>query len=263
MAVKSVLRTCFILVCMLSRGTAVAAPTLMTDYKTLDVDVPSKLSETSKKSFQRSLVGLYSINSWRTPNIQQPYSQFDALYQIAPQAQQELADLVQEISLVTQTEALLPGVKTKDRAQYKIETELNGDASKITDLARASVVANDIPSLVQAFELMGKEATIVAVKNRFKSPAASGYRDLKVLVKLPKSEMIAEVQFHLDAISTVKNGEEHKIYEQIQLIERTAQVQNRDLSEFELAQINKLRATSTSLYHHAWQQYLQPSNIAV
>ncbi|WP_173424733.1 RelA/SpoT domain-containing protein [Photobacterium sanctipauli] len=257
---KSVLRTGFILLMVFGRGPVVASP--ITDFPELDYEVPSKQSETSKKTFQRSLSGLYSIDSWKQAALQQPYSDFESMYHAAPAAQHELANLINEISLVTETASVVPPVKSKERAEVKINTELNGQVDKITDLARASIVADDIPSLVQAFELMNKEVEIVAIKNRFKSPTESGYRDLKMLVQLPKSKMIAEVQLHLSAISTVKNGEEHEIYEQVQHIERNALAEKRDITEFEKAQIAKLRATSKNLYHDAWQQYLQPVSIA-
>ncbi|WP_428459008.1 RelA/SpoT domain-containing protein [Photobacterium makurazakiensis] len=260
MDIKSVLRTGFILLMVFGRGSAVASP--VASFPELDYEVSSKQSETSKKTFQRSLSGLYAIENWKYNAIQQPYADFEAMYSAAPAAQQELANLISEISLITQTESVVPPVKSKTRAEIKINTELNGQANKITDLARASIVADDIPSLVQAFELMNKEVDVVAIKNRFKTPTESGYRDLKMLVQLPKSKMIAEVQLHLSAISTVKNGEEHEIYEQVQNIERNALSQAREITEFELAQIAKLRATSKNLYHNAWQQYLQPVTIA-
>ncbi len=83
-----------------------------------------------------------------------------------------------------------------------------------------------------------------------------------MLVRLPESQLIAEVQLHLDAISTVKNGAEHEIYEQIQKIERVGLQQNRSISEFERAQIAQLRIVSNNLYQEAWQQYLQPEVLA-
>ncbi|WP_299018023.1 phosphoribosylglycinamide formyltransferase [uncultured Photobacterium sp.] len=260
MDLKSVLRTCFILLFVFGRGPVVAAP--VANYSDPDFEAPSNQSEASKKSFQRSLSGLYSIDSWKDMAITQPYTDFEQLYHQASVAQQELDNLLREVSLITDTQAILPGIKSAHRAKAKIETELQGQTNKITDLARGSLVANDIPSLVQAFELLGKESHVVAVKNRFKSPTDSGYRDLKMLVQLPKSQIVAEVQLHLDAISTVKNGEEHKIYEQIQNIERIGMQQNRKLSEFEQAQIAQLRKVSTKLYQVAWQQYLQPEALA-
>lgn len=84
-----------------------------------------------------------------------------------------------------------------------------------------------------------------------------------MLVRLPESQLIAEVQLHLNAISTVKNGAEHEIYEaNSKKIERVGLKQNRSLSEFELAQITQLRTVSNNLYQEAWQQYLQPEVLA-
>ncbi|EAS66347.1 phosphoribosylglycinamide formyltransferase [Photobacterium angustum] len=262
MDVKSVLRTSFILFCMLSRS-VVAAPAVAPAYTISDQPSPTRLSQASRKSFQRDLSGLYSIKSWKNNNIAQPYDDFVTLYQASTQAQAELANLMRSISLVSSTEALVPAVKSMARAQHKIETELNGQTNKITDIARASLVANDVSSLVQSFELLSKEATIVGVKNRFKKPTASGYRDLNVLVELPQSKIIAEVQLHLKDISDVKNGKEHDIYEQIQKIERLALHQKRPLTEFEEKKIKNLRQESLHLYQTAWQQYLQPNSVAV
>lgn len=260
MDIKSLLRTCFVLVFILGRGPAMAGPVPV--YSDSDYEIPSNHSEASKKSFQQSLSGLYSIDSWRDASIAQPYSEFDQLYLAASAAQQELDTVIREISLLTETQAILPGIKSEHRAKTKIATELRGNTAQITDLARASLVADDIPGVVQAFELLNKEVSVVAVKNRFKTPTDSGYRDLKVLVKLPKSQVVAEVQIHLDAISEVKNGAEHEIYEQIQDIERLAMQEERNLTEFETTKIAKLRAASKNLYQEAWQQYLQPESLA-
>lgn len=257
MNIKSVLRTSFVLFCMVSRSVA-AAPVVTSSFNTHEQTIPTRLTQESRKAFQRNLSGLYSIQSWKHHDLVQPYSQFDQLYLASIDAQSELQQLLQGIGLLSTTSAIIPQVKSPQRAQAKIATELNGQTNKITDIARGSLVADDISSLVQAYELLSKEATIVSVKNRFKAPTISGYRDLNVLVRLPNSQIIAEVQFHLKDISIIKNGPEHDIYEKIQHIERLALQQQRQLSEFELAQINKLRQQSLHLYQTAWQNYLQP-----
>ncbi|MCV5804366.1 hypothetical protein OFN34_36775, partial [Escherichia coli] len=79
-------------------------------------------------------------------------------------------------------------------------------------------------------------------KNRFKKPGPSGYRDLNLLVRLPKTNLIAEVQLHLKAIADVKNGPEHDLYEQIQKLERQASMEKRNLSEIEMASIKNMRS---------------------
>ena len=75
-------------------------------------------------------------------------------------------------------------------------------------------------------------------------------------MRLPKSQIIAEVQLHLEAFSEIKNGKEHDNYQQIQQIERLQLTDNRALSEIELAAISKLRKESQQLYQQAWSQYL-------
>jgi len=76
------------------------------------------------------------------------------------------------------------------------------------------------------------------------------------LVRLPKTNIIAEVQLHLKAIAEVKSGAEHELYEIIQGIERVASAQNRALNDIETAQITSLRRQSLELYQQAWQPYI-------
>jgi len=204
----------------------------------------------------RAWQGLQALGNWRADNLSQPCSELDNLYQRAGQGQQELAALTRLITALSNTEALIPSLKSRARAQAKINGELGGQADRLTDLVRTSVIADDIPSLLRAYATLKEHARIVQVKNRFDEPTASGYRDLNVLVRLPESDLIAEVQFHLRRIAAVKNGPEHQLYERIQRIERHALVQQRPLTDIEQAQIAKLRGISRSLYQHAWQNYL-------
>ena len=93
--------------------------------------------------------------------------------------------------------------------------------------------------------------------NSFKNPTPSGYRDLNVLVELPKSKIIAEVQLHLKEIRKISFGKEHKLYEQRQEIEYLATVENRPLSEIEQGEIERLLLESLNLYKKVWQQYVK------
>lgn len=246
------LRTTALMLLMLSRAPAFAAiPTAPAGEQNRS----GNQNEMCSKAFRHNLSGLYGIASTNnTPR--QPYSDFDILYSKAHQAQAELETLCKSAALLTSTEAYFAGVKSSDRAKAKIEHELDGQVERITDLARATIVADDIESLTTVYEILNRETTIVKVKNRFKNPAASGYRDLNLLVQLPKTQLVAEVQIHLKAIADVKSGPEHDLYEKIQKIERQAAAESRDLSEFEIAQIRTMRSQSKELYQHAWQPYL-------
>ena len=211
---------------------------------------------TQENSTYKNLAKLYSIQTFQSTPIIQPYSEFDQLYQSAIAGQRELETISEQIALQSNSTLLSSGIKSKSRAIEKINGDLAGANEKITDLARISIVAKNVPELMNAFSLFEQQTELVRIKNRFSTPKASGYRDLNLLVRLPESKIIAEVQLHLEAFSTIKNGKEHDNYEQIQQIERLKVTSNRALSEIELAAINKLRTESKQLYQHAWNQYL-------
>lgn len=247
------LRTTALMLLVLSRAPAFAAVQAMSSPP--EENRGQSQNQSCPKMFRHSLSGLYHIPSTGFTAFQ-PYSDFDVLYTKAHQAQYELETVCKSTALLTDTQAHFSGIKSRERALEKVSKELNGDVSRITDLARATIIANDIPSLVNAYEALAREANIIKVKNRFKSPAESGYRDLNVLIQLPKTKLIAEVQFHLRAIEEVKSGAEHALYEQIQLLERNAAQEARSLNEFEVAQIHHLRSQSKELYHQAWLPYI-------
>ena len=246
------LRTTALMLLIFSRGPAFAA--MPADTSAPENRAESQ-NEVSSKLFRHSLSGLYGIQTTNAA-ITQPYDDFDILYTKAHQAQMELENLCKSTAMLTGTEPHFAGVKSKQRAQEKIRAEFAGDNTRITDLARATIVADDVPSLVKAYEILNREATVVKVKNRFKKPAPSGYRDLNLLVRLPKTNIVAEVQLHLANIAQVKSGPEHTIYEQVQKIERTALLENRELTELELTKIDRIRSRSRDLYQQAWQPYI-------
>ncbi|MGR5253043.1 phosphoribosylglycinamide formyltransferase [Vibrio astriarenae] len=238
---------------MLTRAPAFAA--LPTTPNNDNTKPSNSQGEVCSKKFKHSLSGLYGIPNHDVTPLQ-PYSDFDVLYSKAHQAQSELETLCKSMALLTSSEAYFASVKSQHRAQEKIAHELDGKVERITDLARATIVAHDIESIMDVYEALEREATVVKVKNRFKKPTASGYRDLNVLVQLPKTGIIAEVQLHLSAIADVKNGPEHDIYEQVQKIERLVASENREFTELESRQMKRLRYQSKDLYQAAWQPYV-------
>ncbi|OSP13472.1 phosphoribosylglycinamide formyltransferase [Vibrio alginolyticus] len=248
------LRTTALMLLVLSRAPAFAALPI-TPAPSGEQNRSTSQNEVCSKLFKHSLSGLYGIQSIDiTPT--QPYSDFDILYSKAHQAQFELETICKSTALLNDAQPYFAGVKSKQRAEEKIALELDGKVERITDLARATIVAEDVASLVSIYETLERETTIVKVKNRFKKPGPSGYRDLNLLVRLPKTNLVAEVQLHLKAIADVKSGPEHDLYEKIQKLERQAMLEKRELSEIELASIRNMRTQSKNLYQQAWQPYL-------
>ncbi len=246
-------QTLFVLLAISSQGNA--AP--VKPHRNIDANKLLPFSQPARRSsYSKDLAGLYSVKEFQSSHIKQPYNEFNLLYQNAIAGQSELENITEQIALASGTDTFSSGVKSKLRAVNKINSKLAGNSEQITDLARTSIVAQDVPALMNAFELIEQETQLLRIKNRFKTPGASGYRDLSLLVRLPESKIVAEVQLHLEAFSVIKNGKEHDNYEQIQQIERLQLTENRDLSEIEQASINKLRKESKQMYKNAWNQYL-------
>jgi ppGpp synthetase/RelA/SpoT-type nucleotidyltranferase len=242
-------RTFFIFLLLLSSRAGVANSLDVSDTKT------ERGNYSARQAQSHDLQGLYALSSQTFDAPRQTSNDLSVLYHHAYDAQAELAQLLTRIAHHSQTQVIIPPVKSYQRAADKVATKFNGDASQITDLARASIVTDSIQDLMQAYQALNEQTQVVKQKNRFAEPKASGYRDLNLLVRLPQSGMIAEVQLHLQDIADIKNGPEHKVYEKVQTIEANARKQQRLLSEFELAQIAKLRQESHKLYHKAWLNY--------
>ncbi len=243
-------RTFFIFLLLLSTRTGFAATN----------EIQNSVKEKSdsyavRQALSKNLAGLTSISSIQYQDPRQTSSDLDTLYSQAHDAQAELNLMLTQIAQSHQLETQLPAVKSYHRAANKVNTKLDGDASQLTDLARATIVADNIHDLVTAFEALSEKSQMVQVKNRFATPKESGYRDINMLVKLPKSGMVAEVQLHLHEIAKIKSGAEHQVYQEVQAIEAIASNEARKLNDIETAQITRLRQMSHKQYHKAWLQY--------
>ncbi len=247
-------RTFFMFMVLLSSHSAAAAH----EHNLKNND--SRQNFVFKQTFSKDLYGLNAIPSSVLGTIQQNNDDFDLLYAQADAAQTELAQLLIGFDDSENYQVLIPEVKGRQRAEWKVQNKLDGDVSLLTDLARASIVADNIHNLMVAFEMLNERGIILQVKNRFAIPKASGYRDLNLLVKLPQTQMIAEVQLHLQKIAEIKSGDEHQVYEMVQQIEAQAKQQDRELTDFEVAKITQLRQQSHKLYHKAWLNYKRIDN---
>lgn len=242
-------RTFFVFLLLLSTRTGVANPLDLSESRAERGNYSAREAQT------HDLEGLYALSSQTFDAPRQAWNNLDDLYAIADAAQSELGTLLHHIAQQSQSQLILPEVKSYPRAAEKVAHKFNGDASQITDLARATLVSDSIHDLMHAYHALNEQAQVVKQKNRFAEPKASGYRDLNLLVRLPETGMIAEVQLHLKDIADIKSGPEHKVYEQVQQIEAKAKNQQRELTEFETVQIAKLRQESHKLYHRAWLNY--------
>jgi len=100
-------------------------------------------------------------------------------------------------------------LKSKARCIEKVETEYDGDFSRLIDIVRASIVVADEDQLICVAKAL-KNEKIIRLKNRFKEPLFTGYSDALYNVEI--EGVICEVQLHVSAIVAHKE-ENHKYYE--------------------------------------------------
>lgn len=184
--------------------------------------------------------------------LRQNSQDLDQLYQEAAIANLELQNIANELATMTGGKVVLPpgGLKERKRTEEKIKFEYNGDASRITDLARLSIEYDSLTQLYEALTVSPESFNIVRMKDRFLKPTPGGYRDILLNIKL-SNQHIAEVQVTLTSINKVRFESGYKIYNQVRQIQNIAQVENRELTTAELQKINELNRASQLLYEQA------------
>jgi hypothetical protein len=182
------------------------------------------------------------------PKGPQKTNDFDQLLRDAAVAKPELDRVTTELAKEFGGKALIPGIKTRQRALDKVRDDYGGDASQIRDLARTTIVFQRLSQVRGALDAIKVRLKIVGkVKDRFTTPTKSGYRDVLMNVEMSNGHVV-EMQLHLEGIEKVKSGPGHKIYEDVQRIQRTATREGRELTPAEVRTIDTLNAQEKKIY---------------
>ncbi len=174
------------------------------------------------------------------------------LYRDAAIAQQSLAVVTSQIAEAVGGRALIPSVlKGRARAVEKIAASYGGDASRITDLARASVVVDNVEQVARVVKEIERRCVVIHMKDRFAKPQ-DGYRDILFTLEMPNGH-VAELQIQLEAIQVVKDGPGHKLYEEVRTIRDRATIEKRAFTSAELRRLRSLETQMKGLYDRAYE----------
>lgn len=131
---------------------------------------------------------------------------FEAAYQIKQSLRDLLDSMVDKVKGLDYVDAKIVELKPRDRANEKAREEYltrtpGPPETWIYDVLRASVTCKTMKQVESVNKFLTKKAHIVQAKNRFVTPAYSGYRDLiyHVLLQWPYKEdvsFVAEIQVH-------------------------------------------------------------------
>ena len=152
-------------------------------------------------------------------------------------------------------------MEIKDRKQAENEAAFfyDEDASRLLDIVRGGIVYNTLADLNHARDNIKSElqnfapnAEIVRIKDRFKHPTRSGYRDILLHIRMSNG-LIAEFRLHLKAFLELKE-QEYKTYNAIRDIEKQAARAKRQLSQDEIQTIHTLQQQSRAFYDATFQE---------
>jgi tetratricopeptide (TPR) repeat protein len=154
--------------------------------------------------------GTYKLKYQQQDAEGEPAQNLGEVYEAAYQIKQSLRDLldsmVDKVKGLDYVDAKIVDLKPRDRANEKAREEYltrtpGPPETWLYDILRASVTCKTMKQMESVNKFLIKKAHIVQAKNRFVTPAYSGYRDLLYHVYLdwPYKEnvhFVAEIQVH-------------------------------------------------------------------
>lgn len=146
--------------------------------------------------------------------------------------------------------------KSEARAKAKVESEYQGDWTKLRDMVRASIAVTSVAELrkaIAAVEAQGLKLA-QAPKDKFSNPTPEGYRDLNTVVRLPNG-MVAELQYHIKPIVRAKQAA-HGHYEEMQHLARKngSEEPNPMWEPREAEAFKRARAAHRAIYDPIWEK---------
>jgi len=183
----------------------------------------------------------------------------DRLIGQSEEAKPSLYRLTSALAEATGGRAIIrPFPKDRGRALDKI-VKYEGEAYRLNDLAATAVQYTRLEDLYEALSVLLRLAKehgvlVVSFEDRFHTPQPSGYRDVKLALRLPNGH-IGELRLHLTAIDDVASYE-HNVYQAWRDVRAVAMSEGREMTHRELAYVETIRRELQSRFWVALQRAL-------
>ncbi|HEX6776988.1 MAG TPA: hypothetical protein VF099_02250 [Ktedonobacterales bacterium] len=188
---------------------------------------------------------------------QQHTGDLDTLYQEAGPALAELTRFVNYVAKERGATAIIPELKGRERAEQKIAAQYDGDASRLLDIARATLVFDtmdqiNLQQLEADLQTVLPGSQIIYVNDRFAHPVPSGYRDMSLYIRMPNGHIVS-LRIQLAEMQRAAAAE-HPLYVQRRTIEATAKLEGRELTPAERARYDALMQQAHRVYEDALEK---------
>jgi 8-oxo-dGTP pyrophosphatase MutT (NUDIX family) len=192
----------------------------------------------------------------------QPTNDLSCLLEQAQDTQIRLIDYLN--SLTCKSIVLDPGIKGLKTINQLLQTRWNGDASKITDYARATIGVDNFSQVYQClYAIQNSTLEVIDIQDHFFNPYPENYRDINIVFKDKVNGHLGEIQINTLSLLDYKNSKGHDLFDQIRNIRAKAHQENRPLSHEENAIINQCTQDSIVGYNEAFQKSLKINDYTI
>jgi hypothetical protein len=185
------------------------------------------------------------------------------LYQEAGLRKEQFDNINRDIANLVNAEYQAVNLKGSNRAVEKITDDYKGDATKIKDILRSTLVIQNIQQAGVAFQEIGKRYRVVDFRNWLDPKARvpdGGYRDIKINVDVDGH--IAEIQINSPEMVAVKE-KFHYLYEERENLNRNSKGLSQEERDALEKRISDIDAEMKPYYDEAFAALLNRSNSAL
>ena len=201
--------------------------------------------------------------SYQVPNdlhvrldlLQQPSNSVGQLRKDAEKTQARLASFLNDFSNShPDVHVHIPLIKPLATINHLLVSRWEGDASRITDYARATLAFPTIEKMYEGLEEIKESGLIVlSVVDSFKTPCLGGYRDITIIFRDFVNGHIGEIQLNTHKIMDFKMGLGTELFHIIRQLMAIPKVEKRPLTESESICLDTLFAIEKQGYDTAYR----------
>lgn len=236
-----------------SPRTGSPAPELPPEITRLD----RELEQGEPKALPKSISQAIEETSMPAETRAQMVEMYRAAREVKPAFDQGVQEIAKQAG--SPHEPQIAGLKNVGRAAEKTLADYGGDASRLKDIVRATVVVDNFEQLQRAIDATAEKFgahSIIDYRDNLRAPidTVDGYRDVKMNVEI--GGHIAELQVNVPEMVKAKQGL-HSLYE-----ERRTLAAKTDLSTQQIERITAINGIMKGRYAAAWREAKSRLNAA-
>lgn len=205
------------------------------------------------------------VNGSSSLAYKQYHAELPLLLQEAKATQSYLVHFLNTLKLNFPNAVIIdPGIKGLKTIKQLLTTRWSGDASGITDYARATIGVETIFDVYRCLDqILSSDLKIIEVKDYFFKPYPEFYRDINIIFEDPHNKHIGEIQINTLPMLLYKNTEGHDLFDQIRNINANALFEQRPSTNDEIELLEILTGKSMINYNAAFDASLIMKNIYI